>query len=268
MKIAVYAIMKNEEENVHAWAETVADADHVTVLDTGSTDDTTTLLDAALRHNGTKSFCIHKALVDPWRFDVAHNTALALVPPDIDICIPLAADERMTGGWRAPFFEAVGYTDVGGRRMDKPVAPGTKFHYEYEFAKDFTFWHDRIHARRGFHWRYPFHEGLYPALHMVETHITVTQGFRISQSQNKKVDRLHRDIVLAEQALHEYPHDPRMLFYVGRQFMYAGQCRRALGILERYPDMCKEQGYEHANEHAWWADAVGQCWRAVANGSN
>ena len=38
MKIAVYAIAKNEEAFVTRWVESAADADYVVLLDTGSSD--------------------------------------------------------------------------------------------------------------------------------------------------------------------------------------------------------------------------------------
>ena len=40
MKIAVYAIAKNEEKHLARWQEVCKEADHVVLLDTGSTDNT------------------------------------------------------------------------------------------------------------------------------------------------------------------------------------------------------------------------------------
>lgn len=40
MKIIVYAICKNEEKFVQGWVDTMAEADEIVVLDTGSTDGT------------------------------------------------------------------------------------------------------------------------------------------------------------------------------------------------------------------------------------
>ena len=44
MKIAVYAICKNEEKFASRWAQTAAEADEVVVLDTGSEDNSVALL--------------------------------------------------------------------------------------------------------------------------------------------------------------------------------------------------------------------------------
>ena len=40
MKVYVYAICKNEEKFVDRWVDSMAEADGIYVLDTGSTDDT------------------------------------------------------------------------------------------------------------------------------------------------------------------------------------------------------------------------------------
>ena len=40
MKVAVYAIAKNEEQHVARWAESCKEADYRLILDTGSTDST------------------------------------------------------------------------------------------------------------------------------------------------------------------------------------------------------------------------------------
>ena len=38
--------------------------------------------------------------IKPWRFDVARNESLKLVPEDVDVCICLDLDEIMRPGWR------------------------------------------------------------------------------------------------------------------------------------------------------------------------
>ncbi|HET6896887.1 MAG TPA: glycosyl transferase family 2, partial [Vicinamibacteria bacterium] len=73
MIICVYAIMRDERDNVAAWAESTGDADHRFVLDTGSTDDTM----SELRLNGVSW---RAATFEPFRFDDARNCALACAP--------------------------------------------------------------------------------------------------------------------------------------------------------------------------------------------
>ena len=72
-KVCVYAICKNEEKFVKRWYESIKDADYICVLDTGSTDNTVKLL----KELGVK---VEVKDINPWRFDVARNESLKLIP--------------------------------------------------------------------------------------------------------------------------------------------------------------------------------------------
>lgn len=259
MKIAVYTCMKNEADQVTEWLDNCADADYMVIVDTGSIDGTPQI---ALEHYADKQWSggsarlrLHDACIIPWRFDVGLNTAMALIPADADVCINLAADERLPEGWRALVEASAAGTGPGP----------TKYWYEYEFAPTLTFNHDRMHSRRGYTWRYPFHEGLCCDPTQVESHATI-RGLKIKQKQNLAVNRMERDLTLAKIAAKEYPFDARMIFYVGRQFMYAGHYREALSYLERYASAAKRSNYEHPMEQAWCAEAIAQCWKSIQGG--
>ncbi len=260
-KVAVYAICKNEIANIDDWLASCAGADYVVVVDTGSTDGT---VDAVARHMAVTlkpQIYLHQAHIAPWRFDVAHNVALALVPADAQICIPLALDERLSPGWRT----VINHTPAWDRGTP------TKILYDYEFAPGYVFTHDRIHTREGYVWRYPFHEGCYPVDEAAERRVPAGVDLhdadrehqhlrlRITQVQNHKVNRLARDCALAELALREYPDHPRMVFYAGRQFFYAGDHVRALPLLRRYMTMRKPW---NPWEEAHAGEILAQCVRA------
>lgn len=80
MKIVVYAICKNEAGYAERWMASMAEADGVYVLDTGSTDGTAERLRAL-------GAVVVEERVEPWRFDTARNRSLELVPEDADICV-------------------------------------------------------------------------------------------------------------------------------------------------------------------------------------
>ena len=147
MKVVVYAICKNESKFVERWMASMAEADAVVVLDTGSADDTA----EKLRRLGA-SVAVEE--IRPWRFDAARNRSLELVPEDADICVCTDLDEVFHPGWRAA--------------LERAWAPGTgraSYRYTWSFNPDGTegvvFWADKIHARQGWRWAHPVHEVLH-----------------------------------------------------------------------------------------------------------
>lgn len=262
MKIAVYTCMKDEAANAVEWLNSVALADDVVVLDTGSTDSTLTALYDYQARSISPRFNVQLARIEPFRFDVALNCALALVPPDVDVCVQLSADERLSRGWRAGLEAALEAHRAYWHARGAAAEP-FKVRYPYQFSPELEFWHDRIHSRHGFAWRYPFHEGLYCV--SGEPERSCFAGMvKVTQTQLKQVDRMARDHTLALQARAEHPHDARMCFYVGRQWMYEGRYRDALAELMRYPELSR--GSENPGECRWWAEAVAQCWAGIEKG--
>ena len=137
MKIAVYTIALNEEKHVERWYNSVKDADYLLIADTGSTDRTVEIAKSL----GINVFNIS---IKPWRFDTARNTALALLPDDIDMCISLDMDEVIEEGWREALEQTTGNQIT------------------YVFRNDEDFVNNRIHARHGFLWKFLMHEGIVP----------------------------------------------------------------------------------------------------------
>jgi len=245
MKIAVYSFGLNEQANVQDWLKSCDEADHITFCDTGSTDGTRSEFLVACAQSSLlrQRLAIHQISIRPWRFDVAHNTALALVPADADICIPLHMDERLQPGWRDALEAA-----WAGTRF-------TKAWYDYEFAPTLTFRQNRIHARHGYVWRYPAHEGIYR--YDDEPEVGVNTALKIVQQQDLAKDRMSRDLWLLELGLRENPHSGRCHFYYGRQLMYAGRYQEAVPLLRKYLSMPDAWPGEAAQA----ADALAICYR-------
>ena len=97
-KVYVYAISKNEEKFVNRWINSVSEADKVFVLDTGSTDKTVKKLKE-------KGAIVKSKKIEPFRFDVARNLSLEMVPKDADICVCIDLDEVLEKGWRKKLEE-------------------------------------------------------------------------------------------------------------------------------------------------------------------
>ena len=107
MKVCVYAIAKNESKFVKRWVNSMREADEITVLDTGSDDDTVRLL----KECGVR---VESAVLHPFRFDVARNLSMDMVAEDADICVCTDLDEVFVPGWRAAMEKA-------RRRQDSQV---------------------------------------------------------------------------------------------------------------------------------------------------
>jgi len=150
MKIAVYTIALNEEDNVQQWYDSAKDADYLLIADTGSTDKT-------IRLAKKLGINVVKISISPWRFDDARMAALAALPTDIDMCVSLDMDEVLAPGWREALEE-----------LDDDV---TQVNYKYTWS-----WRDpksrtqpqvvyianKVHARYGYRWKYLVHEVIVP----------------------------------------------------------------------------------------------------------
>ncbi len=146
MKIWIYAIAKNERRTLTASWRRAPRRTERAVLDTGSEDGTV----ERLRSLGAD---VGQLVIKPWRFDVARNVALEMVPSDADVCLALDLDEVLAPGWREAIEAAWSEGTTRGR-------------YLYVWSHDMsggdgvTFFADKMHARHGYHWRYPVHEVL------------------------------------------------------------------------------------------------------------
>lgn len=204
MKIAIYALAKNEAANVERWEASCREADYRVVTDTGSTDGTDTLLEAA-------GVTVARGSPIPWRWDDAHNLSLMHVPADADVAIRLDLDEALDPGWRE-----------GLERAWKENT--TKLRYPYWWAKDFSFRCDRIHSRHGYRWTGATHEGL------VRWSGTEVQTFTddVVIRHFREPGKVHKsDLELLSRAVEENPTDARMAWYYARELDYAGDPRAA-----------------------------------------
>ena len=93
-KICVYAICKNELKFVEQWLENMSEADYIVVLDTGSTDGTYEKL-----LEDSRVTLVKQQEIKPWRFDVARNESMKLIPGDADILVCTDFDELFEPGW-------------------------------------------------------------------------------------------------------------------------------------------------------------------------
>jgi tetratricopeptide (TPR) repeat protein len=215
LKIAVYAISKNEESFVRRFCESAKDADLILIADTGSTDNTARL---AAECGAT----VHNICVSPWRFDKARDTALALIPGDFDVCISLDLDEVLEPGWRQE-IERVWQADT------------TRLRYKFDWGCGISFFYEKIHHRRGYHWHHPVHE--YPRSdgRIVEVY-AYTDMLLVSHHPDPTKSR-GQYMPLLELAVQEDPRCPRNAFYHARELTFYGRWEESIVALSKYLDM-------------------------------
>lgn len=217
MKLAVYAIAKNEAKHVERWYESVKDADEIIVLDTGSTDGTQKMLADLGVRVGSMSF-------DPFRFDTARNSALNLVGHDVDYCMFLDLDETLPAGSIKTIREALRKhpSDMYGVRL--------VFTFDEQRRPKVSYPREAIHRRNGFYWKYPVHELLAsyePSYSYLEIPVDVYHEPDTEKSRGSYLE-------LLETAVEENPDDPRCVQYLGREYMYQGRPFDAIQWLKRH----------------------------------
>ena len=221
MKICVYAICKNEEKFVDRFYESAKDADGIYVLDTGSTDDTVN----KLKSHG---IVVEQKIINPWRFDVARNLSLDLVPEDYDVCVCLDLDEVLVNGWK----ELI----INNWKEDT-----TRLRYNYIWSFDeygnpaVNFLSDKIHGRKNYKWVNPVHEILkYDGNEMFLTCEELTIKHYPDNTKSRS-----SYLPLLELAVQEDPNNDRNTHYLGREYMYYQKWNEAIDMLIRHLNLPK-----------------------------
>lgn len=218
LKVYVYAICKNESKFVETYVKSMSEADGIYVLDTGSMDDTIEKLEKLNVH-------VKQEIVKPFRFDVARNKSLEMVPKDADICVCTDFDEVFEPGWREK-LENIWL-------KENP----TRVEYLYNWSFDeygrpaTTFYMSKIHKRDAYTWYHPVHEVL-KCLEKVDKSV-IAEGIVLNHHQDIKKTRSSY-LPLLEMSVEEDPENDRNMHYLGREYMYYEKWNEAIDTLERH----------------------------------
>ena len=217
MKVCVYAISKNEEKFVSKWVASMKEADEIYVLDTGSTDQTVSLLEEAGVH-------VKVEVIDPWRFDVARNKSLEMVPEDTDICVCTDFDEVFDPGWREK-IEKAWQEDT------------TRCQYTYHWSLDqddkpvVSFFLNQVHKRFGYRWTHPVHEVL---SYDFGEEVVVSCPDVILRHYPDTTKSRSGYLPLLELSVKENPEDDRNMHYLGREYMYYEMWEKSIETLKKH----------------------------------
>lgn len=236
LKIVVYAITKNEEKFVDRWVDSMSEADAIYVLDTGSTDKTVKLL----KRRGVNVF---QKKYKNWRFDVARNDSLNLVPEDVDLCVCTDLDEVFEKGWR--------------KKLEDLYDGSTRVRYNYNWSLDeennplVNFYLDKIHIRQGYKWTHPVHEVLTP-INILENFTTI-ESITLNHFPDSTKSR-GSYLSLLEQSVKEDPMDDRNMHYLGREYMFYGKWNECIDTLVKHLNL----------DSATWKDERSASMRFIA----
>jgi tetratricopeptide (TPR) repeat protein len=240
LKIAVYAISKNEEQFVQRFCDSAKDADLILIADTGSTDNTVKM---ALEC-GAK---VYDICIKPWRFDKARDTALALIPGDYDVCISLDLDEVMEPGWREE-IERV-WTEQT-----------TRLRYKFDWGSGISFFYEKIHHRQGYHWHHPVHE--YPRPDGRTNEIYAHTDMLLVRHLPDNTKSRGQYMPLLELAIKEDPRCPRNAFYHARELTFYARWDEAIVYLKKYLEMPEANW---PNERAYAMRLLGKAYSEKGN---
>lgn len=241
MKIAVYAISKNEEQFVKRFCESAKDADVILIADTGSTDNTVEL---AKQCGAT----VYNICINPWRFDKARDTALALIPSDVDVCVSLDLDEVLQPGWREE-IERVWKDDT------------TRLRYKFDWGCGIAFYYEKIHHRKGYHWHHPCHEYPVPDIRTNEVWAWTDKLLVVHMPDPTKSRGQYLDLLKV--AVTEDPRCPRNAFYYARELTFYSKWQEAIEALNKYLSMPEATW---PNERCYAMRLLGKCYDELGQG--
>lgn len=187
IKLAVYAICKNEIDKIENWLEKVQEADYICILDTGSTDGTYEFLEKQ------SNITLKQYIFDYFRFDDARNMSLELVPEDADICLPLDIDQIPD-----PYFSQK-IKNKWSEDIDKLYLP-----QYFKFSNSSGRWF--AHTKKNAFWKYPVYEQITfnkRGAKFIEIFDTMIIHYDDNEKESHK-----QYLALAELGVKERPSDP------------------------------------------------------------
>jgi glycosyltransferase involved in cell wall biosynthesis len=240
LKIAVYAISKNEAHFVPRFCESAKEADLILIADTGSDDG---LPDVARQYGAV----VHDICITPWRFDLARNAALALIPRDVDVCISLDIDEVLQPGWRQE-IERVWTGNT------------TRLRYMFDWGAGIAFYYEKIHARHGYMWHHPCHE--YPVHDGRITEVWAQTDMLLAVHMPDPTKSRGQYMDLLELSVKEDPRCPRNAFYYARELSFNARWDESIAAINSYLKMPEATW---PNERCYAYRTAARCWSELGN---
>ena len=197
--LTVYAICKNEIDNVENFINSFKEADYLCILDTGSTDGTWEYLQEKSKE--VNNLIISQELVVPWRYDKARNLSMTLIPKETNIFFMADLDE---------VIKEQGWAQTVKNVWDPLFSRGM-----YDYHRDLdeqgniirTIKEYRIHSREWTHWINIVHEAICRDDGEKRFYMESCHQVPIAVWHYAKKDKKTNYMELCEQDLEEKPDD-------------------------------------------------------------
>lgn len=182
MKTAAYTICKNEIKFVEQWLYYTKDFDYRVLLDTGSTDGTYEALLEAQKTDA--NLIIEQKIFTPWKFNIARNYNLDMIPDDVDWCLSPDLDEyfsiNVLDRMKLILDENPDVTNINCDRLDI-----------YAKTVRVEVPTNKIHRKNDYHWVQPIYEHLWFKYHDTRKEVEIydKEIFLIHDQDFKKKER-------------------------------------------------------------------------------
>lgn len=247
MKIGVYGLVENIGDRSSVWMQHLQDADYVLLGDVGSVDNSC----RDLEQYGANVYSI---TVNPWRYDVARNTLISLMPRDINIAIALDFNQTLPFNWKEIIL--------------KNWLPGTtKIKCKFKHINNNISFIEKIHSNNGHYWNRP----VYECLNLTSPEqIVVCNDLIITEEFEYKWGNWHQ---LLQTAVDENPKDDELIFRLAHSWATIGHWQNSIDMhkrtlvdsnssLYKSESMIHLSGLEHHKLPYWLTRAVVECpWR-------
>ena len=227
VKICCYAICANEPEQfINEWLDSMSGADYICVLVTQRANPNYFQLKKKQKEDKFKNkLIVDETGISPWRFDIARNESMKLIPEDSDALICTDIDERLI-----PDF----WDDLRKCVFEYPNFD--RIFYRYAWSHDdagnpkWVFWYDKITQAKGWRWDYPVHESLkcnrekynYQGQYYLDANKIYLHHY---PDQTKSRGNY---LNLLKLRAEEYPDDLYGIFYLAREYSFVKDWKNAL----------------------------------------
>lgn len=216
------------EEFIDRWLESMKGADFITVLITKKDDPNYNYF---LKKQELPEFkdklIVKQKHIKPWRFDVARNESMKLIPKQADCCICTDIDEILIEDFWDDYRKCV---------FEHPDFDRILYQYAWSHdnetgAPKWYFWYDKTHQAKGWMWDYPVHEALkcpnkeklgYKGVYKLDSNKIYLHHY---PDQTKSRSNY---LGLLQLRANEYPDDLYGLYYLQREYSFVQKWEEAL----------------------------------------